>query len=86
MYVCAHSGPRLPPHTLALCCETLTDRVVSRPVCKLVVAFHGCEMDIPTIKDAYYVHSGLNQWAETNNVPYSTMRLADSPSACLLTP
>ena len=60
--------------------------MVARPVCKLVVAFHGCEMDIPTIKDAYYVHSGLNQWAETNNVPYSTMRLADSPSACLLTP
>ncbi len=39
-------------------------------VCKLVVAFHGCEMSIPDIKNAYYVHSGLNEWAETNNVPY----------------
>jgi hypothetical protein len=38
------------------------------PVCKLVVAFHGCEMDIADIKDAFYAHSGLNQWAETNNV------------------
>jgi len=37
-------------------------------LCKLVVAFHGCEMSIPDIKDAYYVHSGLNEWAETNNM------------------
>jgi len=37
-------------------------------LCKLVVAFHGCEMDIADIKDAFYAHSGLNQWAETNNM------------------
>ncbi|ELR13970.1 PHB depolymerase [Acanthamoeba castellanii str. Neff] len=62
-------------------------------LCKLVVAFHGCEMDIPTIKDAYYVHSGLNQWAETNNmivlypqaivsslIPYNPKACWDCPS------
>jgi hypothetical protein len=36
-------------------------------------------MDIPAIKDAFYMHSGLNQWAETNNVrcaPSSTLTLS----------
>jgi hypothetical protein len=28
-------------------------------------------MSIPDIKNAYYVHSGLNEWAEANNVPFS---------------
>jgi hypothetical protein len=36
--------------------------------CSLHIAFHGCEQDIAMIGDEFAVHSGLNEWAETNNI------------------
>jgi len=40
----------------------------SGATCNLHVAFHGCEQDYVTIGQAFVVHSGLNEWAETNNI------------------
>jgi len=38
--------------------------------CKLIVVFHGCSqgMSAPGIGDAFIRHSGLNDWAESNNI------------------
>jgi len=36
--------------------------------CKLHIAFHGCEQDLGTIGDALVQHSGLNEWAEANDM------------------
>lgn len=37
-------------------------------VCKLHIAFHGCLMGPDSIQDTFAQNSGLNQWAESNNV------------------
>lgn len=54
--------------SLALFASNLAELTSSGVDCKLIVAFHGCEMDIASIKHAFYTNSGLNEWAETNNV------------------
>ena len=45
--------------------------------CKLHVAFHGCNQDMETVGDAFVRHSGLNEWADTNNlvILYPQVRL-----------
>ena len=35
--------------------------------CRLHIAFHGCLQNAETIGDAFYNHTGYNQWAEQNN-------------------
>lgn len=36
--------------------------------CRLHVSFHGCKQTIKDIGDKFYTHTGLNEWAETNNI------------------
>jgi poly(3-hydroxybutyrate) depolymerase len=36
--------------------------------CRIHVAFHGCKMGYATIGDAFIKNSGLNEWAEGNNI------------------
>lgn len=36
--------------------------------CKVHVAFHGCLQSESQVKDAFYAHSGLNEWADTNHI------------------
>lgn len=36
--------------------------------CKLTVVFHGCSQTIDDIGDKFYTHTGVNEWAETNNI------------------
>jgi len=37
-------------------------------VCKLLIALHGCEQYYGAVSDAFTRHTGLNDWAETNNI------------------
>ena len=37
-------------------------------VCKLHISFHGCKQGKEYIGDVYARHTGLNEWAETNNI------------------
>ncbi|MBL7544717.1 MAG: PHB depolymerase [Bdellovibrionaceae bacterium] len=39
-----------------------------RALCKLHVALHGCQMNPDHVRDQFAVHSGLNSWAEANNI------------------
>eukprot|EP01064_Diplonema_japonicum_P020213 TRINITY_DN2934_c0_g1_i3.p1 TRINITY_DN2934_c0_g1~~TRINITY_DN2934_c0_g1_i3.p1 ORF type:complete len:340 (+),score=71.51 TRINITY_DN2934_c0_g1_i3:60-1022(+) len=36
--------------------------------CKLHVCFHGCEQTVKNIGDKFYTNTGLNNWAEANNI------------------
>lgn len=36
--------------------------------CHLHISFHGCEQNIELIGNEYAVHSGFNDWAESNNI------------------
>jgi hypothetical protein len=40
----------------------------STATCKLHIAFHGCEQGHYFLKDTYYMHTGYNEWAESNNI------------------
>jgi len=37
-------------------------------VCRLHVNFHGCQQTVNDIGSVYYTDTGLNDWAETNNI------------------
>ena len=55
--------------------------------CHVHVNFHGCEQQKAAIGDTYVSHTGLNEWAESNNViviyPQATANaLAENPKAC----
>jgi poly(3-hydroxybutyrate) depolymerase len=36
--------------------------------CKLHVVLHGCQQNTATIGDRYYMHTGYNRWADTNDI------------------
>jgi hypothetical protein len=36
--------------------------------CKVHVAFHGCKQSVSAIGDAFYKHTGYNEWADTNHI------------------
>eukprot|EP00048_Salpingoeca_helianthica_P021853 m.14784 g.14784 ORF g.14784 m.14784 type:complete len:331 (+) comp6507_c0_seq1:72-1064(+) len=36
--------------------------------CRLHVAFHGCNQDLETVGETFVRNSGLNEWAEANNI------------------
>jgi len=40
----------------------------SGDTCKLHIAFHGCLQGASLVGDAFYTHSGLNEWADTNHI------------------
>jgi hypothetical protein len=40
----------------------------SGAVCKVHVSFHGCLQYAGTIGDIYYTKTGINKWADTNNM------------------
>ena len=55
--------------------------------CHLHIAFHGCTMEASSIGMTFIEHSGLNEWAESNNIvvlyPQATSNvLAENPNAC----
>lgn len=55
--------------------------------CHLHINFHGCEQQSGSIGDRYVMHTGLNQWAESNNIivvyPQTTANiLLVNPKAC----
>jgi hypothetical protein len=51
-------------------------------VCKLHFSFHGCDQTVSDIQADYYTKTGLNDWAETNNiiVIYPQLIHAEFPS------
>jgi len=53
--------------------------------CRVHVAFHGCDQTVPQVGDAFYAHTGYNEWAESNNIivlyPQAKITTAD-PKAC----
>lgn len=57
----------------------------SGDACGLVVALHGCNMSAEAIGESFVRHSGLNHWAETNDLvilyPQVTASLAN-PQGC----
>lgn len=36
--------------------------------CKVHVAFHGCKQSVSAVGDAFYKHTGYNEWADTNHI------------------
>jgi hypothetical protein len=56
-----------------------------REVCRLHVAFHGCNQDMDSIQDDFFHDAGYNRWAATNNIavlyPQTTQALVN-PNRC----
>jgi poly(3-hydroxybutyrate) depolymerase len=53
--------------------------------CRLHVAFHGCEQDAGSVRDAFYRNAGYNRWADTNNIVVlypQAARTAANPHGC----
>jgi len=55
--------------------QSLADRgfayvpdVCSSTVCRVHVAFHGCQQSASEIGDAFHRHAGYNRWADTNRL------------------
>lgn len=57
-------------------------------ICHLHISFHGCHQNLEEINNTYAIHSGYNDWAETNNVivlyPYvkPSVALPTNPNGC----
>lgn len=56
--------------------------------CKLHINFHGCQQYAGTLGKKYVSHTGLNRWAETNNVivlypQAATSMMPSNPNGCL---
>ena len=55
-------------------------------VCRVHVAFHGCLMSAETIGTKFVQYSGLNDWAENNQIvviyPQLTTELIKNPNGC----
>ncbi len=54
--------------------------------CGLHMTLHGCKMNPDDVQDQFAVHSGLNSWAETNNIvilyPQTDRMLPSNPFGC----
>jgi len=54
--------------------------------CILHVSFHGCNQNIDSVGDAYVKHTGLNAWAEANNIivlyPQADKSVLKNPNGC----
>jgi len=53
--------------------------------CKLHVFLHGCNMEVAEEGDVFYLHTGLNEWAESNNIIVlypQTIATITNPQAC----
>lgn len=57
-----------------------------RTQCKLHVALHGCQMSPEHVQDKFAINSGLNSWAEANNIvvlyPQDEKIMGGNPYAC----
>jgi poly(3-hydroxybutyrate) depolymerase len=57
----------------------------SGETCKIHVAFHGCLQSESQVADAFYRHSGLNEWADTNHIIVlypQTIASSGNPEGC----
>jgi len=58
----------------------------NKELCKLHVQFHGCQQTIGDIGKIYYTETGLNDWAETNNIivlyPQVQDTFLSNPNGC----
>jgi len=54
--------------------------------CKLHINFHGCAQTISDIGNVYYTKTGLNDWAESNNIvilyPQAQDTILSNPNGC----
>lgn len=53
--------------------------------CKIHVSFHGCLQSASLVGDAFYMHSGLNEWADSNHIVVlypQTIASSQNPEAC----
>lgn len=60
-------------------------RKVQNPECEVHIALHGCHMSPEFIQMEFLLNSGLNEWAETNNIVVlypSTKKSETNPSGC----
>ena len=61
-------------------------------LCRLHVAFHGCEQFEERIGDAFFAHAGYNYWAESNGIVVlypqttawseSSFPISENPKGC----
>ncbi len=57
----------------------------SGDTCKLHISFHGCLQNADAVGDAFYAHSGLNEWADTNHIVVlypQTIKSGVNPEGC----
>jgi predicted esterase len=57
----------------------------SGETCKIHVSFHGCLQSESNVADAFYRHSGLNEWADANHIIVlypQTVASSSNPEAC----
>ena len=54
--------------------------------CKVLVALHGCLQNYGSVRDAFIRRSGLNEWADTNDIvvlyPQTIAKVRGNPNAC----
>eukprot|EP00695_Tsukubamonas_globosa_P003178 TRINITY_DN502_c0_g1_i1.p2 TRINITY_DN502_c0_g1~~TRINITY_DN502_c0_g1_i1.p2 ORF type:complete len:141 (-),score=69.32 TRINITY_DN502_c0_g1_i1:69-491(-) len=54
--------------------------------CSLHIALHGCSQTIADIGDVYYTKTGINDWAESNNIivlyPQAYKMSLSNPNGC----
>jgi hypothetical protein len=48
-------------------------------VCALMVLFHGCKQTTDLIGNTFYMHAGMNEWAESNNIVLLYPQIQTSP-------
>jgi len=61
------------------------DDCVSKPGCRVHVAFHGCDQNRTRVENAFVEGAGYNRWAAANRIIVlypQTVRSASNPKAC----
>lgn len=62
------------------------DSCTKDKICKVHVAFHGCQQNKDTLGDEFAKEVGLNEWADANNIivlyPQAKTRLLLNPKGC----
>lgn len=46
----------------------IPESCASGAACRLHISFHGCKQDVSQVGDAYIRHTGLNEYADTNQL------------------
>ena len=54
--------------------------------CELHIAFHGCQQSVDVVGKDFVMYTGLNDWAESNNIvvlyPQATSSIFKNPEGC----